>query len=223
MTPEERQLVTGLFERLRQTDHGDRDQEAQQLIEAGLQAHPGAPYLMTQLLLVQDRALSAAQEQIRRLQQDLASARNTAGSGATDGSFLTNTPPRGPWSRGTTSTSPAAAAPPTPQPQSVAASGGGFLRGALQTAAGVAGGALLFEGISSLFRMGGGGWGHGLMPGSFLGGGGPTLVEETVINDYGSQTPFEPTPAMDDGRSLSADDLQADDLDGLSGDDTDTV
>ncbi|QNT68339.1 DUF2076 family protein [Defluviicoccus vanus] len=101
--------------------------------------------------------------------------------------------------------------------------GGGFLRGALQTATGVAGGALLFEGISSLFRMGGGGWGHGLMPGSFLGGGAPTLVEETVINDYGSQAPFEPTPTADNAPSLSTDDLQADDLDGLSGDDSDMV
>jgi hypothetical protein len=52
----------------------------------------------------------------------------------------------------------------------------------LQTAAGVAGGALLFEGINSLFHHGGP-WGGG---GSFLPtGGAPTLVEETVINEYG--------------------------------------
>jgi hypothetical protein len=44
---------------------------------------------------------------------------------------------------------------------------GGFLRNAAQTAAGVAGGALLFQGISSLFS------GH---QGSLLGGGGLTGV-----------------------------------------------
>ena len=215
MTPEERQLVTSLFERLRQSDHGDRDPEAQQLIEAAMTAHPGAPYLMAQLLLVQDRALSAAQAQIRSLQQELATARSATQQPAANRSFEGSQAQRGPWGD-----VPAAAAPvaPAAQPrQSVPSAGGGFLRGALQTAAGVAGGALLFEGISSLFHMGSGGWGHGLMPGSFLGGGeAPTLVEETVINEYGDrQTPTDPAPVADSGNSRNdgqflPDDAQAD-------------
>ena len=68
--------------------------------------------------------------------------------------------------------------------------GGGpsFLSGALSTAAGVAGGALLFQGISSLF-------GHHGFGGSTLGSGfgnaaasgtpGETVINETTINEYG--------------------------------------
>lgn len=195
MTPEERQLVTGLFERLRQNDHHDRDPEAKELIEAALAAHPDAPYLMTQLLLLQDRALSAAQEKIRALQQQVASPTPTRLQ-AGERSFLGSGSRLGPWGEaGTSSANPA----PTAQPlQSVPSSGGSFLRGALQTAAGVAGGALLFEGISSLLHTGTGGWGHGLMPGSFLGGGAPTLIEETVINEYGDRPPLpDPSAASD--------------------------
>ena len=52
--------------------------------------------------------------------------------------------------------------------------GGGFLRGALQTAAGVAAGAMVFEGMEDLFRGFGGHESRGLgsMPG------------ETVVNNY---------------------------------------
>ncbi len=56
--------------------------------------------------------------------------------------------------------------------------GGGFLRSAAATAAGVAGGALLFQGISSLFgnHYAGGLMGAGMTPG----------LGETVVNNYGS-------------------------------------
>jgi hypothetical protein len=57
------------------------------------------------------------------------------------------------------------------------AAGGGFLRSAAATAAGVAGGALLFEGISSLF-------GHGYASGLSGGGGFAPGVGESVINNY---------------------------------------
>ncbi len=58
--------------------------------------------------------------------------------------------------------------------------GGGFLRGAAQTAAGVAAGALAFEGIESLMHGFGGGGGMGSGLGGF-GGGAP---REEVINNY---------------------------------------
>src|SRR6202012_2547025 len=59
--------------------------------------------------------------------------------------------------------------------------GSGFLRSAATTAAGVAAGALAFEGIESLMH---GGFGHGGFgePG-YIGYGGPP-VEETVVNNY---------------------------------------
>lgn len=224
MTPEEGQLVTGLFERLRQSDHGDRDPEAEQLIEDALSAHPRAPYLMTQLLLVQDRALSAAQAQIGSLQQQLATQRNAAQAPAVERNFLGGASLRGPWD----ATAPAATPPSSAyQPAaSVPSAGSSFLRGAMQTAAGVAGGALLFEGINSLFHMGGGGWGHGLMPGSFLGGGTPTLIEQTVINDYGNDpTRAAPLPAanVSGGDPGLLDDITDSSADWPVDSDTDTV
>lgn len=87
-------------------------------------------------------------------------------------------------------------APPAPQyaqPQYVPVQGGppSFLRGAAQTAAGVAAGALAFEGVESILHgFGhGGGYGSGVMgmgmgPGMGLGGGYERPVEETVINNY---------------------------------------
>ncbi len=56
--------------------------------------------------------------------------------------------------------------------------GGGFLRGAMQTAAGVAAGAVAFEGIESLFHGFGGGGGFG---GRGFEGDRPS---ETIINNY---------------------------------------
>lgn len=83
--------------------------------------------------------------------------------------------------------------PPPQQPQYVQAPGGqpSFLRGAMTTAAGVAAGALAFEGIESVLHgFGhGGGYGPGMAgfgmgPGSGLGGGFERPVEETVVNNY---------------------------------------
>ncbi|HYZ41212.1 MAG TPA: DUF2076 family protein, partial [Stellaceae bacterium] len=59
--------------------------------------------------------------------------------------------------------------------------GGGFLRSAAATAAGVAGGALLFQGIESLF-------GHHYAGGLMGGGMTPGLGETVVNNYYGSDT-----------------------------------
>jgi hypothetical protein len=69
------------------------------------------------------------------------------------------------------------------------AGGGGFLRGAMQTAAGVAAGALAFEGVESLFHGFGHAAGYGSefapMGGGF--GGGPR--EEVINNYYGDAAP----------------------------------
>ncbi len=63
--------------------------------------------------------------------------------------------------------------------------GGGFLRGAAQTAAGVAAGALAFEGVESLMHGFGGGGGMGSGLGGFGGGGlGGGAPREEVINNY---------------------------------------
>ena len=182
MTPEERQLLTDLANKIAQTPPPPRDAEAEDFIRRNIGSRPDALYLMTQTVLIQNMAIQQAQQQIRELQQ-----RPTQGnysSGGT-GSFLGQQQQPPPYSAQTQQQY--AAAPPPPPPSSMfgqGSSGPGFLRGAAQTAAGVAAGALAFEGIRSLFEhpgfgMGGSGFGQA----GFMGGGGAP-VEETVVNNY---------------------------------------
>ena len=66
------------------------------------------------------------------------------------------------------------------------------MRGALQTAAGVAGGALLFEGVRSLFSGGSGFGGLGGHAGSPWGNPDTVVnetINETTVNDYGTERP----------------------------------
>jgi hypothetical protein len=118
------------------------------LIKDFVARQPSAPYLLVQTVLVQEQALKAAQERIAELEAKAGAAPAAPG-------FLGSAPKIGPW--GASPAAPAAAPqpiPPTRSPLQAALApqpaGGGFLRSAMTTAAGVAGGALLFEGIRSL-------------------------------------------------------------------------
>jgi len=141
MQPEERDLIVGLFDRLRPYESQPRDGEVERLIAERMARQPAAPYLLAQTVLVQEQALKAAQERIAELE------------GKNSG-FLGSAPKIGPWGvkpgmaaqavPGTQGAPATAALAPGPQ-------GGSFMRTALATAAGVAGGALLFEGMRNLF------------------------------------------------------------------------
>ncbi|HSI42655.1 MAG TPA: DUF2076 domain-containing protein [Xanthobacteraceae bacterium] len=166
MSPEERALIDGLFERLRPMADAPRDAEAEALIARRTGEQPHAPYALAQTVLVQEHALKQAQARIEELEAQAETARAEAGREAPQNSFLggllggrttsvprTGTPPIG--GRGAFAD---AAPPPMPQAQAPmpmaqgrgGLSGGGFLASAMTTAAGVAGGALLFHGISSM-------------------------------------------------------------------------
>jgi hypothetical protein len=69
-------------------------------------------------------------------------------------------------------------------PMSGFGGGSGFLRSAATTAAGIAGGALLFEGIQSMFGQHAG----GILSGSAMQPG----ISETVINNYYGNDPAAP-------------------------------
>src|SRR5512132_993491 len=75
MTPQEREVLTGLFDRLKQCDRNPKEPDADRFIAQAVAAQPSAPYFMAQLLLVQDRALTAAQTRIRQLEQEAEAAR----------------------------------------------------------------------------------------------------------------------------------------------------
>ena len=76
------------------------------------------------------------------------------------------------------------------QPGMFQSGGSGFLGSALTTAAGVAGGVLAADAISSMFSphgygggFGGGGFGGGMGGGGW--GGGGEVINETTVNNYG--------------------------------------
>jgi uncharacterized protein len=68
MTPQERQLVAELFERLQTLERNPRDAEAERLIEQGLERAPHAPYALVQTVLLQDEALRQANARIEELE-----------------------------------------------------------------------------------------------------------------------------------------------------------
>lgn len=211
MEPQERDLITTLLTRLESASKAGqpKDTEADALIRQAMTQMPDAPYYLVQTVLIQDLSLHNAQNRIDELEKQLAAASQPpqrtsflggllgGGSQQSQGSV----PPSGPWTR-----APQAAAPPPPQyaqpgytpgyaqpgytPMGGGMfSGGGnsFLRSAATTAAGVAGGALLFQGISSLF---GHSYASGLGGFGGLGGMGMgTGLGETVINNYNGANP----------------------------------
>src|ERR1700758_4267263 len=68
MTPQEQELIKGLFDRLSQLESQPRDPEAERLIAQGLAGAPHAIYPLVQTVLVQDEALKAANAKIEELQ-----------------------------------------------------------------------------------------------------------------------------------------------------------
>src|ERR1700747_57553 len=86
MTPEEQNLIEGLFQRLRQADTNPKDAEAEQLIRAKTTELPSATYLLVQAVLVQEHALANAQARIADLESRLRNAQAQPAAGG--GSFL---------------------------------------------------------------------------------------------------------------------------------------
>jgi hypothetical protein len=217
MTPQERDLITSLFGRLQQAAGQAKDGDADALIRQGIAQHPDAPYLLVQTVLIEDMALAEAQRRIAELERQLAERP----SAEPPPSFLSphgSVPSAGPWGRTapappapgpvwtqSAAAPPAAPAMPAMAPLAMPGASSGFLRQAAMTAAGVAGGALLFQGISSLFGPHYGGMFAGMQPQPGLG--------ETVINNY-YDTPAanDPTVQADDSQ-MSADEDYASDQD----------
>jgi uncharacterized protein len=202
MTPEERNLISGLFDRLSQASSQAKDPEADQFIRSKIAEIPAAPYLLVQSTLVMQQAVSNAQNRIAALEKQVAEA-NPASGTQQGGGFLAGVASlfgagqsHGQPPRATPQPPPPPPAPmqpaqpqsygyPPASPQSAGRGGtGGFLQGALSTAAGVAGGALLFQGIENLIGHNPGPFsGASTSSGGIFGGGVP--VENTeVINNY---------------------------------------
>lgn len=212
MQQQERDLISGLFDRLKPFESQPRDGEAESFIKGLAAQQPASTYLLVQTVLVQEQALKAAQERIAELEAK-AGAAQPAPAG-----FLGSAPRIGPWGAAAASEAPRTSVPSTvpstrsplqaalaPQQQPA---GGGFLRTAMATAAGVAGGALLFEGIRGL--MGSNPFGQ---PQAAMGGTTPPELlppdaqpdQQQAFADDQAGTPDYDTAAVDDG-GLGGDD-----------------
>jgi uncharacterized protein len=163
MTPEERNLVIELFDRLATLEDAQRDPDAERLIRDGLRQAPNAPYALVQTVLVQDEALKRADARIRELEgASDTEPRDTSFLGGMRDSLFGKREGRGsvPSVRPGEAGAPASMSPAwqtgaqAPMPGAPAgapgAPGGSFLGTAAAAAAGVIGGSLLMSSIRSL-------------------------------------------------------------------------
>jgi hypothetical protein len=206
LTPQEEQLLNSLIERINQTALQEKDADAEALLNQKLAPNPDALYMLAQTVLVQNIALDQAKAQISQLQQQMQQLQQQRPQPAHTTSFLGRLlGEHDPAPTLHQQQAPAPAYQPVPQyappaqtyqqygqPQYQQAQyvpvGGqpSFLRGAIQTAAGVAAGALAFEGVESILHgFGHGGYGMG-GPGYGMGGFGmgDRPVEEVINNNY---------------------------------------
>jgi hypothetical protein len=79
MTPQERQLIDDLFDRLSRLENSPRDPDAQAAIAEGLRKAPNATYALVQTVLVQDEALKRAHERIQELEGGAPEQRQSGG------------------------------------------------------------------------------------------------------------------------------------------------
>ena len=69
MTPQERQLMAQLFDRLVTLENSPRDPDAEAMIREGFRRAPNAAYALVQTVLLQDEALKAANAHIQDYEQ----------------------------------------------------------------------------------------------------------------------------------------------------------
>jgi hypothetical protein len=185
MTPQERQLVDDLFDRLSKMESAPRDPDATAAIAQGLRAAPSAVYALVQTVLVQDEALRRANSRIQELEAATVPAQDHAGGfldSMRDSIFgqnqprgsVPNVPPPDIGNRPVWNSGQVMQQAPSPgqydqghygQPYGAPQApmgGGSFLGTAAAAAAGVVGGSLLLGSIRSM--MGGGHQAFGGIP-----------------------------------------------------------
>lgn len=189
MTPEESQIIRDIFNRIRAGGPIPNDPQARAAISQELIANPDAGIGLIQLLvgLDQQRAqLAQERDQLAAQLRAMAAQSQPQTGGGLFGRAAPPPPPpppqyaAGPW--GQQPPAPPQPAPsPWGQPQQAAPQGSSFLKTALGSAAGMAGGLFAFEAIRDVF---GGHNNGGLFGGGYNSGfGGTEYVTETVYVD----------------------------------------
>jgi len=194
MTPQERELIADLFDRLAQLEDQPRDPQAERAIVEGLARAPHAIYPLVQTVLVQDEALKAANAHIEAIEggTDAGPARPSGFLDTMREALFGRSEAR----RGSVpSVQPGvAAAPPQSYGQSYS-QGPSFLGTAAAAAAGMVGGAPLLDSVRSML----GGHRHGPFAATFdelnavprpedspwRGGGSDELARQAGLDDIG--------------------------------------
>src|SRR3569833_53983 len=218
MTPQERSLLEGFLAQLVQARGVTKDPEAERLIAQAAEQQPDATYLVVQRALLLTQALEQAKARITALEQ----AESGPGQGFLDPGASGWGNPSAPGYRGPAAApapqyAPVYGAPPPAYPvYGGPAPGGGFssfLGQAAATAAGVAGGEFLFQGIENMFGHHGGGFGGGGYANEVV----PT-DDVTINNYYGPDevvvdNNFDRAQPDDSDATFSNDDVLGDDQD----------
>jgi hypothetical protein len=217
MTPQERQLVDDVFDRLSKLESAPRDPDAVAAIAAGLRKAPNAVYALVQTVLLQDEALKRANARIGELEAGAAGEQHPSGGfldsmretifgqNAPRGSVPNVRPPEMPnrpvWNSGQVmqQTQPPGqydqsgyGQGPYGAPMGGMGGGGSFLGTAAAAAAGMVGGSLLLNGIRSMM----GGSHHGFGDTAGLGGAGS-----------GARTPWSDQSGSDLARDAGINDI----------------
>lgn len=174
MTPDERNMIMGLFDRMRSFGSVEKEREAETLINTQVRQIPDSAYMLVQSVLVGEQALTQASERIQQLEarvRDLetrSAPQQSSGGGFLGGLFGGGSRPQptsvpasrgvapanSPWGQAAGGQPQYQQAPQAPMQQAAPQrAGGGFMAQAMTTAAGVAGGMLVANAIGNM--MGG--------------------------------------------------------------------
>jgi hypothetical protein len=174
---QEREVIADIFRRLEQVANEIRDPEAERFIAERMRQQPYAAYAMAQTIFVQEQALTNLQGEVEQLRSEVEAARRQPQASGGILSSLFGGSPRHPepepFRRGAAEGARGGSpwgAPSIPrrmpgygdEPQGQGQTGpwgggmgqsrgGGFLQGALSTAAGVAGGMMVANALTSAF------------------------------------------------------------------------
>lgn len=224
MDANERELISGLFDRMRSQGAIEKDRDAEALIAQSVRQSPDAAYMLVQSVLVQEHTLQQAGQRIEELEdrvrqletqsrpqqqasggflgglfggskpapQPMTAARQTSGFGA--GSAARS---GGPWS----------GAPQQAAPMAAAGGGGSFMKSAMATAAGVAGGMLLADSIRGMMsgNSGAAGTSQTASPGGEFGP--QQSASDTAYQDDGNDPAHDTQQTADDGAWGGGDDM----------------
>lgn len=181
MHAEEKNLIDGLFSRLRDAEgqSAPRESQAEALINEHIARQPAAPYYMAQAIVVQENAIQQLDARVKELEAQIETLKRTPSAPQqSSGGFLSGLFGGGRSQPQQPASAPASAPPARSgwhepavgnrngfgqqpgfgqqagfgQRGAHAPQGGGFLSGALQTAAGVAGGMVLGNLLMDMFQ-----------------------------------------------------------------------